>query len=86
MQNVQMLQSPVGAPQPVSPMTHPPQMSMGTIQAVSSMTVAAERFAIVALCSFAFLLNLYLTITLLFKVIKYYLIPTIFLILSIRLI
>ncbi len=37
-------------------------------------------------CSSAFLLNLYLTFTLLFKVIIYNLIPTIFLVLSIKLI
>lgn len=36
MQNVQMSQSPVGAPRSASPMTHPPQMGMGTIPAVSS--------------------------------------------------
>ncbi len=36
MQNVQMSQSPVGAPRAVSPMTHPPQMGMGTVPAVSS--------------------------------------------------
>ncbi len=37
-------------------------------------------------CSSAFLLNFYLTFTLLFKVIIYNLIPTIFLVLSIKLI
>ncbi|XP_026065853.1 CREB-binding protein-like isoform X2 [Carassius auratus] len=31
MQNVQMSQSPVGAPRAASPMTHPPQMGMGAV-------------------------------------------------------
>uniref|UniRef100_A0A671RS28 histone acetyltransferase n=1 Tax=Sinocyclocheilus anshuiensis TaxID=1608454 RepID=A0A671RS28_9TELE len=36
MQNVQMSQSPVEAPRAVSPMTHPPQMGMGTVPRVMS--------------------------------------------------
>ncbi|XP_051573028.1 CREB-binding protein-like isoform X2 [Myxocyprinus asiaticus] len=35
MQNVQMNQSPVGAPRAPSPMTHPNQMGMGTVSAMS---------------------------------------------------
>ncbi|XP_051570050.1 CREB-binding protein-like isoform X2 [Myxocyprinus asiaticus] len=35
MQNVQMNQSPVGAPRAASPMTHPNQMGMGTVSAMS---------------------------------------------------
>uniref|UniRef100_A0A8C1CNQ9 histone acetyltransferase n=1 Tax=Cyprinus carpio carpio TaxID=630221 RepID=A0A8C1CNQ9_CYPCA len=35
MQNVQMSQSPVGAPRAVSPMTHPTQMGMGTVRGMS---------------------------------------------------
>ncbi len=50
---------------------------------IASVCCAAVRFVIVALL---FLLNLYLTFTLLFKVIIYNLIPTIFLVLSIKLI
>lgn len=36
MQNVQMSQSPVGAPRAASPMTHPTQMGMSTVPAVSN--------------------------------------------------
>lgn len=49
MQNVQMSQSQVGAPRAASPMTHPSQMSMGNVPAVS--VIWFYQAAVVALFS-----------------------------------
>lgn len=53
MQNVQMSQSQVGAPRAASPMTHPSQMGMGNVPAVS-IILFHQRIYSLAFCLYTY--------------------------------